>query len=457
LLSNSSIKVSDFDSLSSRWNGFKHADKLQIVYKNVKESLDKPIEFEIVDAYRYGDGFADPAKVVVKPIDSDYDGFPDDPDLFDKFVGSTDFVFFEQYTDLDGYTYERPAKFKILNFATETEISVDYVLDTVAPGSDPDNKTAFTDFDLIIVKDLSVAETYLKNNLGKLNHKLVFPRSLLPKVYELINDLTTPKMIVLTENNQYNVKVGRSFEQNTLQNDPRKCAFEWQHIAPSDVRIDPSISNVVEMFMLTKSYYQAMLSYKNGGVSTLPSAPTSEQLAQEYSGLDEFKSVSDQLVYSSGKFKLLFGDDADPELQAKIKVVKLPGSTTTDAEVRSAVLELIDTYFNVENWDFGETFYFSELSAYIHQELGKAIASVVIVPSKSESIFGDLYQVRAASDELFFSTATVDNVEVVKSLSSTNLKQMKGNAITKSSTTSSTSSSSSSGSSGSSGSGGSGY
>jgi len=120
------------------------------------------------------------------------------------------------------------------------------------------------------------------------------------------------------------------------------------------------------------------------------------------------------------------------------------------------VLELIDTYFNVENWDFGETFYFSELSAYIHQELGKAIASVVIVPSKSESIFGDLYQVRAASDELFFSTATVDNIEVVKSLSSTNLKQMKGNAITKSSTTSSTSSSSSSGS-GSSGSGGSGY
>ena len=455
LLSNTSIKVSDFDSLSSRWNGFKHADKLQVVYKNVKESLDNPIEFEIVDAYRYGDGFADPAKIIVKPIDSDYDGFPDDPDLFDKFVGSTDFVFFEQYTDLDGYTYERPAKFKILNFATETEISVDYVLDTVAPGSDPDNKTAFTDFDLIIVKDLSVAETYLKNNLGKLNHKLVFPRSLLPKVYELINDLTTPKMIVLTENNQYNVKVGRSFEQNTLQDNPRKCAFEWQHIAPSDVRIDPSISNVVEMFMLTKSYYQAMQSYKNGGVSTLPSAPTSEQLAQEFSGLDEFKSVSDQLVYSSGKFKLIFGDDADPELQAKIKVVKLPGSTTTDAEVRSAVLELIDTYFNVENWDFGETFYFSELSAYIHQELGKAIASVVIVPSKSESIFGDLYQVRAASDELFFSTATVDNVEVVKSLSSTNLKQLKGNAITRSSSTSSTSSSSSS--SGSSGSGGSGY
>ena len=49
LLSDTSIKISDFDSLSSRWNGFKHADKLQIVYKNVKEFLDKP-QFEIVDS-----------------------------------------------------------------------------------------------------------------------------------------------------------------------------------------------------------------------------------------------------------------------------------------------------------------------------------------------------------------------------------------------------------------------
>ena len=458
LVSNTHIKISDFDSLSSRWNGFKHADKLQIVYKNVSEALDKPLEFEIIDSYRYSDGYADPAKVIVKPIDTDYDGFPDNPDLFDRFVGSTDFVFFEQYTDLDGYTYERPAKFKILNFATETDIIVDYVLDTVAPGSDPDNKTAFTDFDLIIVKDLSVAEASLTNNLGKLNHKLVFPRALLPKVYELINDVTTPKMIVLTSNNQYNVKVGRSFEQNTLQENPRKCSFEWQHIAPSDVRIDPSISNVVEMFMLTKTYYQEMISYRNGGTTVLPKPPTAEQLSQEFAGLDQFKSVSDQLVYSSGKFKLLFGDDADEELQAKIKVVKLPGSATSDAEIRSAVLELVNNYFAVENWDFGETFYFSELSAYIHQELGRAIASVVIVPKKSESIFGDLYQVRASSEELFFSTATVDNIEIVKSLSASNLKQIKGNAITKSNTTSSSSSSSSSSSgSSSSGSSGSGY
>ena len=33
LLSNSSIKVSDFDTLTNRWQGFRHQDKLEVIYK----------------------------------------------------------------------------------------------------------------------------------------------------------------------------------------------------------------------------------------------------------------------------------------------------------------------------------------------------------------------------------------------------------------------------------------
>ena len=87
------------------------------------------------------------------------------------------------------------------------------------------------------------------------------------------------------------------------------------------------------------------------------------------------------------------------------------------------------------------------------------MATVVIVPSKAESNFGDLYQVRCEPDELFMSTATVDNIEVVKSLTSVNLKQstapVSGKTSTSSTSTSSGSSSSSSGSSSSGGGGGS--
>ena len=30
------------------------------------------------------------------------------------------------------------------------------------------------------------------------------------------------------------------------------------------------------------------------------------------------------------------------------------------------VIEAVNEYFDVANWDFGETFYYTELSAYIH-------------------------------------------------------------------------------------------
>ena len=462
LLSNNSIKISDFDSVSNRWQGFKSKDRLDIIYKNARETLVQPLRFEVVDPYKYNDGYADPSKLVVAPLDSDFDGFPDNPSLFDDFVASTDFVFFETKVDLDGYSYEKPAKFKILDLQAEDVLSVNFGLETIAPGSNPDDTTKFSDFDLVYVKNLEVAEKYLKNSQGKLIHKLVFPVAKLPKVYELINDITTPKLIILSENNAYNVKPGRSFTQNTLDPNPRVCSFKWNHFAPSEVRIDPSISNIIEMFVITKTFYNNMLEYKNGVVKVVPEHPTPDELSQELSVLDNYKSLSDQMVFTSGKFKLLFGSDADTEVQAQIKVVKLPNATASDTEIRSAVLELIDQYFDINNWEFGETFYFSELSAYIHQELGGSVATVVIVPSKAQSNFGDLYQVRCEPDELFMSTATVDNIEVVKSLTSINLKQStapvtgsakKSTASTSSSSSStSSSSSSSSSSSGSSGS-----
>ena len=59
----------------------------------------------------------------------------------------------------------------------------------------------FSDFDLIYVKSLAIAKQYLGNSVGKLVHKLVFPVQELPTVYELINDLTTPKLIILSKNN----------------------------------------------------------------------------------------------------------------------------------------------------------------------------------------------------------------------------------------------------------------
>ena len=66
------------------------------------------------------------------------------------------------------------------------------------------------------------------------------------------------------------------------------------------------------------------------------------------------------------------------------------------------------------------------MAAFIHRQLSTQISSVVIVPKDAESKFGDLFQIKAASNELFFSTASVDDVEIVSGLTGANLRSTGG-------------------------------
>ena len=123
------------------------------------------------------------------------------------------------------------------------------------------------------------------------------------------------------------------------------------------------------------------------------------------------------------KFKLLFGSSADTTLQSKFKVVKAVGATMTDNEIKARTITAINTFFDISNWNFGESFYYTELSAYIHNQLSTQISSVVIVGADAESTFGDLFEIVSASNELFYSTATVDNIEIVNAYTDQNLKK----------------------------------
>ena len=94
----------------------------------------------------------------------------------------------------------------------------------------------------------------------------------------------------------------------------------------------------------------------------------------------------------------------------------------SDSEIKSQVIEVINSYFNVNNWDFGDTFYFSELSAYIHSELPTQINSVVIVPKSSEQTFGSLFQIKSNFDEILVSGATVDDVEIIDTITASKIQ-----------------------------------
>ena len=150
--------------------------------------------------------------------------------------------------------------------------------------------------------------------------------------------------------------------------------------------------------------------------------PTTEDLRVQFQDLDQYKMVSDNMIWNSGTFKVLFGTQAAAELQATFKVVKAPTTSISDNEVKTQVIQAIDVYFDIRNWDFGETFFWSELSAFIHQQLSTIISSVVIVPNASSSLFGNLFEIVASPTQLFISTATVNNVQIVANLTNQNLR-----------------------------------
>ena len=113
---------------------------------------------------------------------------------------------------------------------------------------------------------------------------------------------------------------------------------------------------------------------------------------------------------------------ADSNLQAEFKIVKNPQSSITDSEIKTRSVSAINEYFDSVNWDFGDTFYFTELSAYIHTELSPHIATVLVVPKGAGQTFGSLFEIECGSDEIFISDAKVENVEIIDAVTASKIR-----------------------------------
>jgi uncharacterized membrane protein YgcG len=161
-----------------------------------------------------------------------------------------------------------------------------------------------------------------------------------------------------------------------------------------------------------------------------PDVPSIDELSTAYQKLQDYKMLSDTIVLNSVVFKPLFGEKAASNLRATIKVIRASNSTASTSEIKSAVVSAMNTYFSIDKWNFGDTFYFSELAAYLHRTLGTIISSVVLVPLDTQKYFGDLYEIRSAPNEIFVNGATINNVDVIEALTSTNLRTAAGSGVT---------------------------
>ena len=73
--------------------------------------------------------------------------------------------------------------------------------------------------------------------------------------------------------------------------------------------------------------------------------------------------MSDQIVYVPARYKMLFGSQR--QYQATFKVIKSAGSLVTDNEIKSKMLNAINEFFDISQWEFGDGFYFSELDSFM--------------------------------------------------------------------------------------------
>ena len=199
-----------------------------------------------------------------------------------------------------------------------------------------------------------------------------------------------------------------------------KLKFQYQHNPSNEVRIDPAKSNIIDIYMLTADYDAAFRNWLVTSSGTEPLPPTTRALENNYAAdLDPIKTISDQIIYQPAQYKILFGTAAATNLQATFKAVKSATSTLSDTAIKSQILDGINSFFSLENWDFGKSFYFSELSTYIMNSLTPDITNFIIVPNSSG--FGNLYEVACQSNEIFISGATADNIQIVSAATATQL------------------------------------
>lgn len=362
-------------------------DKISILKTNSQPNsnypLPKDIKLDVVGQMVESDGYVDDYSVEVSNAAIDVSGSYKDPDYFTFITGyqlntfnRSHFVFFKQIVDANTLT-----RYVMID---TSEVSYLY-------GSKEEIAT--------VKYEYPVGQVYYAWQTGLF--------------YQSQSDSQYGNIVNIVEVTGYAVSIGRG-----------NLYFQYRHVSDKTSRIDPGTTNIIDIYVVSQSYYTQYQNWikDTTGAVTKPAEPTMGELIQEYSQVNDYKMLSDSVILNSVRFKPLFGKKADPKLQGTLKVIKSSNTTASDTEIRSAVMTAINAYFSIDNWDFGDTFYFTELSAYIHTTLGDLVSSIVIVPNDPTLKFGDLYEIRCAPYEIFVNAAQTTDIIVISSLTSAELQ-----------------------------------
>lgn len=347
-------------------------DQIKILGINTDRNLINPLRqdviFEISDSIKYPDGYQSSREIKVAFYDSDDDGVIDNPDAFEQIVGSNQdlsYLFFKQAIDDYG------------------NIIKEYV----------DNSN----------NDILIIEAERSINVNDYNDgQLIYFYSINENVVKRVVKATN----TLAIQSEYSANLGRA-----------DIKFQYIHNANVDRRIDPSVSNIIDIYLLTRSYDTDFRNFL-AGVASQPEAPNSDSLRISFGNkLNSIKAISDEVIYHPVTYKVLFGSTADEKLKAQFKVVKNPNKLINDNDLKVRIINAVNEFFDVNNWDFGDRFYITELITYVTNNVAPDISNMVITPRQPSQTFGSLFEIQSRGDEIFISGATVDDIVIVSAIS----------------------------------------
>lgn len=347
--------------------------------------LNTDITFDISDTVKFNDGYESNTEVKLTFSDADSDGVVDNPESFVILVG-------EDTAHLIDANGEDQANLYI--FFKETKDGAGNVY----------HEFVDTNITSIVVRESEATTDITKYVTGQL---IYFYNSEEDYVKQVDRSTNTLSLI-----SAYKAVIGRS-----------SLKFQYIHNASSTRRIDPSVSNIIDISIMTRSYDTAFRSYLSGGLTTIPEPPSSDSLRISFgSKLNAIKSISDEIIYHPVRYKVLFGGLADEQLQAQFKVVKNPNKTINDNDLKVRIITAINEFFDIAYWDFGDRFYLGELTTYILNSVSPDISNIIIVPKQASQSFGSLFEIQSKHDEILVSGATVDNIDIVTAITATEVR-----------------------------------
>lgn len=360
-------------------------------------SLENDYSWQIDSSITQSDGYVEPKKVKVSFYDFNNAGQILDPDTFQNIVldnsinsvtGYLDkFVYFQKQSDNITYKLVDSEMFTVYPSPAEANRAI--LSNIIAP--------VYGDLFYFYNPEYNVVNTYSPSPIN-------------------LND---PWVYGSTESS-YVVYPGRS-----------NLKFQYLHNSSQETRIDPSKSNIIDVYLLTSGYDSEFRSWVSNGANPnyKPLPLTTADLENNYASyLEPIKAISDQMIFQSASYKLLFGSAADINLQATFKAVQSPTSTLSSHDIVTKILNGINSFFALEHWNFGQSFYFSELSAYVMNLLSPDITNFLVVPVSTSIAFGNFYEIACQTNEIFISCAAASDIQVISSIT-VNQLNLTGNGI----------------------------